>query len=234
VFGSAQLWKEESMAVTTALETDTQLRDRVQAQLEYDPEVEDANIAVSVEDGVVTLAGFAHSYAAKLAAERAAKRLYGVRAVANDIEVRALYERTDPDIARDCLNAVGNRLSAPEKVTVTVRDGFVILEGEVPWLHEKFSAESSVRYLRGVRGATNNIVVKPAARPLEEDVKRKIEEALRRSAEVDARRVRVEVTDGSVRLFGNVRSWVEKEEAQRAASLAPGVTRVEDHLVVTP
>jgi osmotically-inducible protein OsmY len=222
--------KERIMPTLTMAGTDLDLRDRVQRQLEFDPEVEEANIAVSASEGVVTLAGFARTYAAKLAAEKAAKRVYGVRGIANDVEVKLLVERTDPDIAHEAVNALQNRLGIGNNVTVTVRNGFVILEGAVDWLFQRGAAESAVRYLRGVRGVQNDVVIRPPVRASETVVKHAIEEALRRTAEVDARRIHVAVKAGTVKLSGTVRSWLEREEAERAAARAQGVTKVENQI----
>lgn len=206
------------MPTLTMPATDTELRDRVQRQLEFDPEVEEANIAVSVSEGVVTLAGFAHTYAAKLAAEKAAKRVYGVRAIANDVGVRLLAERTDPEVAHDAMNALQNRLGTDHRVTVTVRNGFVVLEGPVDWFFQRAAAESAVRYLRGVRGVQNSIVIRPPVRASETVVKHAIEEALKRNAEIDARRIRVDVQGGTVVLSGNVRSWMELDGKGRGGA----------------
>ena len=220
------------MSTLTMAGSDLDLRDRVQRQLEFDPEVEETNVAVSVSEGVVTLAGFARTYAAKLAAEKAAKRVYGVHAIANDIEVKLLVERTDPDIAHDAVNALQHRLGVANNVTITVRNGFVILEGTVEWFFQRVDAESAVRYLRGVRGVQNNIAIRPPVRASETVVKHAIEEALKRTAEVDARRINVGVKEGTVTLTGTVRSWMEKEEAERAASRAQGVTKVANQIAI--
>lgn len=219
--------------VTEKLKTDDAIREDVEVELKWDPKITSPDIAVAVKDGVVTLSGFVSSYWEKDAAEKAVKRVYGVRAVANDIEVKLPSKRTDPEIAREAIEELERHVSIPhDEIKLTVKNGWVTLEGRVDWKYQKTLAQSAVKKLRGVIGVSNNIEVKPRVSPSE--VRSKIEEALRRSAELDARRIRVETEDSTVKLYGTVRAWVEKDDAERAAWSAPGVTNVENYIQISP
>jgi osmotically-inducible protein OsmY len=217
------------------MRSDSEIEKDVKAELEWDPDLDATDIAVSVKNGVVTLTGFVKSYTDRYEAEAAAKRVAGVVAVANDIVVRmpSVDERPDPDIAREAAAAIKSQLPiSSENIKIIVKNGWVTLEGEVEWQYQRQTAENVVRRIKGVKGVSNTILLKPSAEPTE--VKRKIQEALRRSAEVDANRIEVEARGGEVVLKGTVRSWIEREEAERAAWAAPGVTKVEDRIVVSP
>jgi osmotically-inducible protein OsmY len=213
--------------------SDKSIRDAVLAEFKWDPKITSEDITVAVKDGVVTLAGFTHSYWEKEAAEKAAKRVYGVKVIANDIEVRPATSRTDPEIARDVAHEIESHAGLPsDRIRATVKDGWVTLEGVVDWQYQKGLTESAVKKLKGVIGVTNNIIVVPKVSPTE--VKSKIEEALRRSAEIDARRIIVEVEGDTVKLYGTVSSLAEKQEAERAAWSAPGAAKVENYISVVP
>ncbi len=217
------------------MKNDIEIQRDVLDELAWEPSVNAAHIGVSVKDGIVALTGHVPSYAEKFAAELAARRVYGVKAIVNELEVKlpGSSTRTDEDIAADAVKALQSNVFVPaDAIRVTVRDGWIILEGEVEWQYQRDAAENAVRLLAGVKGVSNLIEIKPRVSPAE--VQRKIEDAIRRSAEMDARRVGVEVRDGEVVLRGTVRSWAEREEAERAAWAAPGVRRVEDQITVAP
>jgi osmotically-inducible protein OsmY len=183
---------------------DERLKVTIGNQLAWDPEVDASLIGVSAKDGIVTLSGYVDTYAGKLAAERSVRRVYGVKAVANELEVRLAVGRIDPDIARDALDALKNRIDVPLGVGVTVRDGFVTLTGTVQWMYQKVSAERAVKYLRGVRGVLNHIALKPAVSPT--DIRKRVTEALHRHADLDARRIHVDADGATVVLTGTVQS----------------------------
>ncbi len=212
---------------------DADIKRDVEDELRWDPDIDATDIAVAVHNGVVALSGFVRSYAQKTEAERDAKRVAGVVGVANDIEVRLplLDERPDPDIVRDAVNALKMELPySSENIKVVAKNGWLTLEGAVEWNYARERAETAVKRLRGVKGVTNSISVKPKVAPHE--IRRKIEDAFRRSAELDASRITVEANGSEVILRGTVKSWAERQEAERAAWAAPGVTRVDNRLTI--
>jgi len=222
------------MPVATEVRSDIDIQRDVLEELKWDARVQPNEIGVSVKNGVVTLTGWVDSYTKKWAAEEAAHRVRGVVAVANDIEVRlpVSSERTDAEIAEAVVRALEWDAFVPlDKIKVTVAKGWVTLEGEVEWQYQKQDAERVVRRLTGVRGVSNLVTVKPQTPPPSE-LKKRIEEALVRSAKLDAERIRVEVQGNKVILSGTVRSWAEKEEAERVAWLAPGVLSVDNRITV--
>ena len=217
------------------MRSDIDIKRDVEAELRWNPDIDATDIAVSVKDGVVTLSGFVRSYAQKFEAEQTAKRVSGFRAVANDIEVRLpiFNQRPDPEIARDAVEEIQKNLPyASDHIGVVVRDGWVTLEGSVEWNYQRERAAQVVRRVRGVKGVTNLIELQPRVPPVE--VKHKIEQAFRRSAELDANRITVETEGGVVTLRGTVRSWAERQEAERVAWATPGVVRVNNLITISP
>jgi osmotically-inducible protein OsmY len=214
---------------------DTELRRRVLEELDWEPSVDASAIGIAAKDGIVTLTGTVVNYAQKKNAERAAKRVAGVKAVAEDLVIKlpGAAERGDTDIAQSVLSNLRFNVSIPhDRIQVTVENGWVTLDGELEWQFQKTTAENAIKYTMGVKGITNRISVKP--RVSVADVKTKIESAFARRAQLDANQIKVESIDNKVVLRGNVRSWQAKEQAEQAAWSAPGVSSVESKVVVAP
>ncbi len=223
------------MTIATTLRSDAEIQAEVLTELKWEPRVQATEIGVAVKDGVVTLTGFVDSYTKRWAAEDATHRVRGVKAVANDIEIRlgSAGERTDPEIAAAAARALQwDALLVPEKIDVTVSKGWITLRGTVDWQYKKHEAERVVRNLSGVKGVSNLIDVKPKLQPAE--IRKQVEQALVRSAQTDAGRISVEVDGNKVTLKGTVRAWVERQEAERAAWRAPGVMTVDNRIIVAP
>ena len=215
------------------MKTERELQRDVMDELEFDPSLDAAAIGVSVAGGVVTLDGQVPTYADKLAAERAAKRVEGVKGVANDLTVTLHFgsERDDTDIARAAVRSLEWNAWLPRgAVQVTVKNGWATLEGTLDWKYQRDAARSAVEHLTGVKGVTDLITLKPRVIPRE--VEWRIQSAFQRAASLDAKHVHVETLGGRVILRGSVRSWAEREDAERAAWSLAGVTQVDNDLVV--
>jgi osmotically-inducible protein OsmY len=213
--------------------TDTEIKTQVLSELQYEPSVKATDIGVLVKDGTVTLNGYATSYGEKWNAVRATKRVAGVNGIADDIEVKLpdSFSRNDGDIAAAAANQINSIMSIPRgTVNVIVRDGRVVLEGEVEWWFERNTAEEAVQHLTGIKMVTNMIKIKPKLMPTE--VERDIKLAFERNALVDAKNIHVETSGNKVTLRGNVKNWAEREEAERAAWASSGVFSVDDQLKV--
>ena len=216
------------------MKNDVDLQRDVFDELKWEPAVHSTDIGVIVKDGVVTLEGVVDSYPEKWAAERAAKRVSGVKALALELEVKlpGSGKQTDADIAEAAENALKWDVLVPQdRIKVTVEKGFLTLEGQVDWEFQRSAAKRAVQYLTGVKGVANEITVEPKVAPT--DVKAQIEAALKRNAILDAQQIKVQADGGKVTLRGNVRSWAERDEAEAAAWAAPGVNEVTDFIAVT-
>jgi osmotically-inducible protein OsmY len=216
------------------MKTDAQLQRDVLDELHWQPNIREAEIGVAASEGVVTLTGFVDSFAEKYSAERAVERVSGVRAVADDLRVKLPHEsaRSDTDLAHAAVSALKWNVEVPfSRIQVAVGDGWLTLEGKVDWQFQKSAAETVVRCLRGVKGVINRIAVEQPKLSAYE-VGQKIKDALRRTASIEANRISVEAAGGRITLRGTVRSWAEREDAERAAWAAPGVAFVEDEISV--
>lgn len=220
------------MSTATLTEKDVRLRDAVVQQLEWDPAVDASGIGVTARSGAVTLTGAINTYAGKLAAERAVKRVSGVRAVANDLAVTLAAGRTDADIAADAATILKLHHEVPDSVQATVHHGHVTLTGTVDWHYQRIQAEKAVRFIRGVRHVVDRMTVVPRAAG--RDLRRHIAEALYRNATLDAKRIEVTVTGSVAHLRGTATSWLQRDAAERAAYDSPGITMVDNHIVVDP
>jgi len=215
------------------MRTDLKIQKNIVAQLKWEPSLRDDDIAVGVRDGVVTLAGFVDTYADKWTAEGVASKVKGVKAIANDLEVKLVSgsARSDPEIAHTAVEALRWNVAVPQdRIQVKVEKGWLTLEGEVDWQYQKEAAERAVRYLTGIKGVLNRITVRE--RPTPANVKQRIREALEREAQFDAERISVDIEGNKAILRGTVRSYAEMKEAERAARNAPGITDVENNLVI--
>ena len=233
--GNRAAQSEEDRKEGMLMKSDTEIRNDVINELRWDPQITDPDaIGVAVSDGAVTLTGHVATYTERLAAARAAERVYGVKAVANDLTVKLSgAPRDDSDIARAIAHVLEWNVQVPEgKIHARVQDGWVTLEGEVEYDYQRREVERSVRQVRGVVGVTDTITIRPPVSP--ERVQTVIEDAFRREAEIDARHIRVEVSDHLAKLYGHVHSLHEAAAARAAAATAPGVAAVESHLVVSP
>ena len=217
------------------MKTDAELQQDVMNELKWEPTLKAAEIGVTVKDGIVTLSGHVDSYVKKLVAERAAARVFGVRAVAEAIQVRlpGSLKRSDEDIGEMVANVLDWNVLVPyDRVKVHIQDGVVTLSGEVDWGYQKYAAEEAIHHLTGVVWLNNQITVKPTIKPL--NVKDKIVSAFQRNALLDSRRIKIETSGGKVILRGSVRSWGERAEAQWLTWAAPGVSEVENNIIISP
>jgi len=232
---SGSVWKKQVIEGKITVKTDTELQRDVMNEHKWEPTIKAVEIGVGVTDGVVTLSGYVDSFYKKWAAERAAARVFGVKAVAEELKVRlpGSLKRSDEDIARAVANVLEWNIAVPhDHVKVQVQDGMVNLSGEVDWWYQKDAAEEAVRKLVGVVLVSNEITIKPAVKP--QALKDKIENAFQRNSLLDARRITIETRGAKVILRGSVRNWAERAEAAWSAWAAPGVSEVENHIIVSP
>lgn len=210
--------------------TDSDVKRDVLNELMWDPSLNSSEVKVSAADGIVTLSGSVPHYIEKITAEHAAQRVGGVKAVADELKVVGVFDKSDEDIARAALNAFKWNYSVPEGIKVSVSNGWLTIDGEVEWDYQRHAAKNSVSELLGVSGVTNNITLKSKAQP--SDIKTRIEDALKRSAEAEGRKINVSVHGDKVTLTGKVHSYAELEDARLAAWMAPGVMTVENNLIL--
>ena len=200
-------------------------------ELMWDPKVTSSQVKVSADDGIVTLSGTVPHYIEKLAAEQAAQRVGGVKAVADELEVKGLFDKTDEDIARAASNALKWNYLVPDGIKIAVEKGWITLSGKTEWDYQRNAAKNSVSELLGVRGITNSITIKSKVQP--SDIKTRIEKALKRSAEAESKKISVSVKGDTVTLSGKVHSFAESSDASDAAWMAPGVQNVENNLTIS-
>ena len=220
---------------SNTMNNDSLIQANVLEELKWRPSIDAAHIGVTANEGVVTLTGQVTHYAEKTTAEETAKGVFGVRGVANDIVVEILgsHKRNDTDVAVAALNALTWDYQVPhDQIKVVVKNGWVTLDGTVDWQYQKDAAERAVRHLEGVAAVSNQIALKPTAKWI--DVTHKIEDAFRRNADLDSRRIKVHTASGTVTLTGSVASWTERNQAMWAAWSAPGVTSVINDITVAP
>jgi osmotically-inducible protein OsmY len=220
------------MITTAAKDIDLWMRHAVMRELEWDPRINASEVTATAKDGTVTLTGYIDTYAGKLAVERAAKRIRGVRAVANDVAVRLRISRTDTDIAADVVHALRANASIPETVQAVVHNAVVTLTGDAHWSFQAREAERAVRHVKGVHNVHNYITVTPRA--MAKDVRHRIVEALHHNANVDAREITVTINDDTAELTGTVGTWLQRETAEHAAANAPGIRHVRNKIEVMP
>jgi osmotically-inducible protein OsmY len=214
------------------MKSDAQLHADVAEELATDPSINSNRIAIAVHDGAVALTGTVTSYWQKVEAEAAVKRVTGVKAIANDLKVElpSEHKRDDSDIAEAAAKALAWHSDLPDTIEVTVEDGWITLSGAVSWQYQRDEAERAVKYLNGVVGVTNTITIR--ATPKVEDVRDRIFRELERTVEQDVNRIQIETHNGHVTLRGTVHSWTEVDAARRAAWSVPGVSVVDNELVV--